>query len=446
MSRKQKNKKCEEALGKSSHKKKLITNGASSLNKIITKLFWRKRLQLMFLIWPCIIGLSTFLALYPESKLGFTDIYQDVFPLRDVPIFDDSSKNFKILILPLYPDQKCDIIHSNYEHLIIDRLNKISDSLNCNLSIVLDSSNICVNDIMADSLGKFNNANLVLWGNYDRDCNSDSKVRIKYFITELDTSLKSIKKNNDTGFKVVQNLNAIRNGFLLENTESIILFILGYQYYSKNNFADAIEYLEHEKSYDYYTLAEYILLDCFLMIGDVERAKIELEYIKFNDPKFPYYSYLSSINMVQGNYNDVLNNCQKSLKYDTLVRFEYVMTIYKHSKADYFLKNYLRSLEYIDKLISETSVNDNDIDLTLINKFAYLDKCKYLFEMKNYLVGLRTVNEALSIHKNDVELSNWCVIYLRYNDQHKMANELLEDMLKRNNVNYLTTLLYAFPS
>lgn len=137
----------------------------------------------------------------------------------------------------------------------------------------VDSNKTCVNFEMADSIGKFNHADLVLWGNYDKDCNSNSKVRIKHIIYNSEGYLSRARKHHDNGFRDVPNLDSIRKGFLLENTEMVILFLMGVSQYHVGKYEEAIKCLRYFRNYKFDTEIELTLLYCYLNLNDIKNAK-----------------------------------------------------------------------------------------------------------------------------------------------------------------------------
>lgn len=162
---------------------------------------------------------------------------------------NSDSTSFKLLILPFKPDKTCRIENSEYEQQFLDRFNEIKarDSLNIDVRFVKNTT--CLNGYYeAEILTNDPNIDMVIWGRYEEECDSETEICVNYslsptiqsFAQEIDNSL--LKSSSD--FHPLSSLRDLRNGYLQESIDEIIFWVVANYHYKNGDFKKSLQALK----------------------------------------------------------------------------------------------------------------------------------------------------------------------------------------------------------
>ena len=160
---------------------------------------------------------------------------------RFSPYFLSFGEEFKILILPLTPDRNCNIVDTEYEQQIANYYNKITDSLSINLTTKIAKNLACPQtEEEVQKIGEKENADIVIWGNYDEFCSGPTKVRIRYrLIDSIGISIPVSGGHKD--MKPLNDLSELRSGSLINSMDYIIYKTLIVSLFNRSNFGQCID-------------------------------------------------------------------------------------------------------------------------------------------------------------------------------------------------------------
>ena len=136
-------------------------------------------------------------------------------------------ESVKVLILPFNPIKNCTIEETSYEQQIINRYETLikEDSLNLNFEKL---SGQCVQtEEDAYALGEAKGVDLVIWGDYNEDCDKDGyELAIKYSIVNKINKLCFLKDFGDTKIQKIESIYDLSNGALQEDVDRVIYSFL----------------------------------------------------------------------------------------------------------------------------------------------------------------------------------------------------------------------------
>jgi len=233
------------------------------------------------------------------------------------PLFSNSNDTFNILILPFYPDKECLIENTQYENSILQRIKNKKSEERLKLNVEFSENYKCPSELdVVERIAIKENANFVIWGEYDEECESPTKVRIKYAISDSIYTFQS--KSGESDYAELKNIEQLKQGYLQEDIDYIIGLLLSL-YESKNhNYSKATDILSNlttskcdsiikrELAIQYYLNEKYEASDSIF-------SELETCY-KSN----PYYSYMRGvIRSKNGNYLEALPFYKNSIKEDS---------------------------------------------------------------------------------------------------------------------------------
>jgi tetratricopeptide (TPR) repeat protein len=273
------------------------------------------------------------------------------------PFFDSLDTRFKILILPF--DKECEYMGLNYDigKVISKRLENIAEKDTVNLTThyfdnLYNLSNL--KDKEADSLRKYHNADLIIYGVYSfKQCevNSD-KICINY---QVDTAKWNFTKNDyqmrKSNYQMVSllGLESLRGGVAQEPIDYIIYKVAAYSAWSKLQYNRMIYLLKKIKNYN-----ETPNFLCLIGIGYKELKNYYLaEYwlkksLKIDTSIFSTWFYLGNCYLDQGKYQQSITFLQKSLS--SQLEYGDKEIVYNSLGLAYaYLGNDVKALEFYEK-------------------------------------------------------------------------------------------------
>lgn len=139
-----------------------------------------------------------------------------------------NSRAFKILILPFYFREDCEIISTDFEKTLEDRINRMIADENLNIEVLLDTSYGNVRDAeKAKECGIRGKADLVIWGDFYEKCDSkNNKAAIQYLVLNK-APLLNLGRQGTSGIKNVDDLSKIFEGYLQNDIDYILYWSLG---------------------------------------------------------------------------------------------------------------------------------------------------------------------------------------------------------------------------
>jgi len=204
---------------------------------------WYYRIGIILL--PIAIGIS--ILFNYKSKKG-DSIVSNISNKQIKPVFDSADTRFKILILPF--NKICTYEGGKYDiGLVIknrmDSLNQ-NDSLSLNIFYLYTSKDLDLINFTsktADSLIEFNNANLLIYGDYTlKECGTSDKICFNYQ-TDSSKSYLNEKKFNDDAYmrSFFKGTESLSKGTGQENIDFVIYYITAMTVTTHKEFEKAIK-------------------------------------------------------------------------------------------------------------------------------------------------------------------------------------------------------------
>jgi tetratricopeptide (TPR) repeat protein len=244
--------------------------------------------------------------------------------------FSSSKNSFKVLILPFHPDKNCVIEYTHYEEILLERFQQINNKDSLNIEAIFISHLPCPSDPNeATSIGNEYNANIVLWGNYEEECDGPSKLCINYSIVNsfniiVDDTLGS------SGMKYLDNLDDLRLGFLQEDIDLIITLIIAINYLQCNNIDKSIETLSILLKKDSCDLATLLFLEEICMNAHKwDTAQIFItQAIKCRPTDAILYANRGDCFAGLHNFENAINDYNKALTLEPVFIHAFVNKVY----------------------------------------------------------------------------------------------------------------------
>lgn len=251
--------------------KKLIINHKkqnSFLNKIDA--FWRAFVDGYVRVTVVILaGLLTIFG--PRYCSNENTLEDSLHNLEKKPVSFAISDSFNILVLPFHPDKDCTIENTDYEGQLIERFDSLKGARNLRLNIELNKNYNCPRTIEeVKKIGLTENADFVIWGYYDEDCEDEVKVRLKYYL--VDSIDVDFNRFGDTHYQAISDFQKLREGVLQREIDYIINFTLAFYKESEEDFAKAVEILNSINTNECDTLILGNLANLYSKMGNYRRA------------------------------------------------------------------------------------------------------------------------------------------------------------------------------
>ena len=171
--------------------------------------------------------------------------------------FQDQSE-FKILLLPFHPDIECNIISTDYERQLVERYQTKSEAEDLGIEIMLFEEGGCPSTVnQAKSIALEEKADLIIWGQYEDECDIETQIRIRYSLAhELynadqkqgwnfgDKLSLSPYVAGDTEKRKLPSLDTLRQGYLLEDIDYILYYFLGLKEFWRENYTKSTKLFE----------------------------------------------------------------------------------------------------------------------------------------------------------------------------------------------------------
>ena len=177
------------------------------------------------------------------------------FAKAPAPLFENDS-TYHIMLLPFGSFSNCNQEELKFHVSIQNGLNRLIKSEHLSVEVkTFNYINSTLKPNQLDSLGKKNNANLVLWGDSGFDCNWDSTyLNVKYHSLipfefeegeEFQYRQSSFPQSGETGLKKFHKMHAfdlLENGQLAGSIEDIIHSSLGIQAFFNEDFEASLNF------------------------------------------------------------------------------------------------------------------------------------------------------------------------------------------------------------
>ena len=159
------------------------------------------------------------------------------------------SSTFRLLILPFFPDKNCRPEESAYEEQFLHRFEEISAKDNLNIEVRFANNTSCLtNPQEANRLVDSNKIDLVIWGRYEEECDSESKVCVNYSISSsLQRRTQSLNSSpsGSSGLQSISSISSFRHGFLQESIDDLVFWSLSKYYISVKEYSKALKAVDN---------------------------------------------------------------------------------------------------------------------------------------------------------------------------------------------------------
>lgn len=377
--------------------------------RLPSKSYKRHKLIGLFIV----IALGVFASLYPfldNSTLTSNERSQII------PFDEDST--FKILLLNFDRLERCEKDEIYCLKSIKKRFSKIGNDYNVGLTIRTDLNYNVYSSISYDSakiIGEAYNADLIIWGDYEKQCKWDSTLlNVKYLsLGEYGQHLFKGKKGNDFIVSHSFMKDIIQKGTLTSNIEDIIFWSLGMKYIESDmeksiTFFKRIQlHIQEEYKYIYHVLGTY------------HHNKDNL------DSTLYYFNNLIEIdsNYAMAYYGKGTVMCQKEelelgLDYfDKAIELKHIDSgiYYNRGYANFKLNRYEEALIDLSRSIKLSPNNNNDI--------YSLRGTTYLM-LKQYKNALIDINKSISLFgDNLLDREHRLYANLKLNKKENLLND-----------------------
>ncbi|CAL2105502.1 hypothetical protein T190115A13A_160035 [Tenacibaculum sp. 190524A02b] len=275
-----------------------------------------------------ILSINTFI---PKSDIqikGLFDEKFDGFKSKD-------STTFKLLVMPFSPDKYCAIETSEYEKQFYTRFNSIKKRDSLDMEVAFFKNTECPQDNEdIQKIIKTYGADMVIWGNYEEECDDKTKLCLNYSLS--DNLSPFVSQNNfhkSSGLQEINSLASLRDGKLQSGIDDIIFWVLANYHFDKNEFAKSAKAMEKILK-----TKELFIPEDYLFYGDL--------FYKLKDYKKAFYTYKQillhedplnlMLDATLPAYDSVKNNNFKGFMIDTYPSIESALLddIYKPVMAD----------------------------------------------------------------------------------------------------------------
>lgn len=214
-------------------------------------------------------------------------------------IFNDTTK-FNLLLLPLHPDKECDVIQTNFEYQLIERYQELMVKEKSNFEFKFFELGKCpITSQEAFEIAKKKGADLIIWGNYEEECNLPDKIRIRY-VSLIDVVTPSLI-TGDTDSQELSSLSLLRKGYLQKDIDFIIYSSLGMFELSSGNYNKSIFYFEKIENSNECDVISFFKAQALFMQGKTNESEVLYNNnIKCNDI---HLKALAHFNLGIINYN-----------------------------------------------------------------------------------------------------------------------------------------------
>ncbi|MEM6877272.1 MAG: DUF5763 domain-containing protein, partial [Bacteroidota bacterium] len=137
---------------------------------------------------------------------------------------------FNVAILPFFPTKDCTIEDTEYEKQLLIRLDEIGALEDGKTEYKLfELEKFLPTERAVLDFGTVNNADLVVWGMYDEDCETENKIRIRYnFTSNHKLNFGNLfAQKGDSGFITLTKDQSILQGSLQEDLEFLLFWTSG---------------------------------------------------------------------------------------------------------------------------------------------------------------------------------------------------------------------------
>lgn len=306
-----------------------------------------------------------------EYYLRSENIEITSFPIatpEDLQLFD-SEESFNILLLPFGTSQNCKNENVVCEREVYFRFNnRLSLSSSKDIDVALyddgDSLRLYTYD-EAWEIGNKVDADLVVWGDYNSRCNSDStKIRLNWLNIEWHVPFED--HIYDNSYVSISDITLIEKGKITGNVEEIIYWALAARELERSNEEKALFYFEQitRKDHEDYSSLFYFLgrtrlriaFECGLPANEISKAKEEIEIaLKYDVEDELLHNMLASANYLLGNYQEAILAAKAAIKLDP----GYITAIYNLATILSRLGNYDESLGYYSIVVDSLQLKSD---------------------------------------------------------------------------------------
>ena len=367
---------------KGSNTKTLRSYIKPNKRKIKARYLWS-----IFLIIAAVVGfyvdVSSLFSVNPSSKEADFN-----------PIAIDSFKT-NILILPFNPDRNCTFLETNYEKVFLERFKNIRDTFNIDLEpIYVDTEQCPQTDNEASKIGEMYNADIVLWGHFDETCKDTNKVRIRYTITN-ELLKNSYAFKGDTGFRPLNGINDLREGYLQKEVDYIIFHSIALGEFHKGNYRKTLRLLTNinvDRCNEHFMSlmgATYLKLERFEKAFQISNTIIDTCNLR-NSSSLLLKAEIIFFNRINSSFNK--ENIDTAINYFTLA-------IELDSSINSAYNN--RGCLYEELSMNEQALKDYSkaIKLTPKEPIYLLNRANLFSKTNKNNLALRDINEILQINK-----------------------------------------------
>lgn len=404
---------------------KALSNDLITISGLSKRVKW-KIFGSLLLIW--------FAAIFNYSKSS-SQIEDKTKSRQIIPLFDSTSKRFKILILPF--DRECDYEGIKYDIglVITRRLARINqeDSLNLEIKYLSDTtgfSNLEANS--AYSIMKQNFADQIIYGFYSlKQCegNGLNKICFNYQTDSSKLLIKHKSKKENYDPISIGGLESLRNGTGQEDIDYVIYLFATASALEYNDHLKAIRLIKKVKDYEINEPFAQTLGQCYQILKDYKKSTSTFEKLLMHKPKsFLAWSGISFNYIQLKNYTKALESLKKSISINSNYDITWANMGFVYDQQN----NKQKAIECYQKAI----------EINPRNVISIISLADLFMERKNFLLAKNLYEKAKDL--DSTNSNNWLMLGMSYGGfgNHEAAKECFLKCLKLDpfNSNALTKL------
>lgn len=222
----------------------------------------------------------------------------------------------KVLILPFNPIKNCTIEETSYEQQIINRYKTLIKEDSLNLDIETLSGQCVQSEEEAHLLGSDRGVDLVIWGDYNEDCDKDGyELAIKYSVVNKINKICFTKDFGDTKIQKIERIYDLGNGALQEDVDRVIysFLITKALMIDDGPIANMLKasgifrkYLKHYNKCNENMMTDFLLCAYGPISTEVDKA------VKNQSSKIPFQILIQTEGMIYSMLKDYLKTCPNS--------------------------------------------------------------------------------------------------------------------------------------
>ncbi|MDX2070160.1 MAG: tetratricopeptide repeat protein [Haliscomenobacter sp.] len=250
-----------------------------------------------------------------------------------------SGNSFNIMILPFENLDDCLKRDICLERTIVNRFSSFKESDNLNIEAkFFDKYEKPSSFSDARKIGKANNADIIIWGDYVESCDDTSSACLKFAI--IDDLSPTIPGSGEESEKFM-NAFDIKNGYLQKKTDFVIFWSIARSKYDESDFKGALKYYEMiNTNGELIREIETMKVYCLLRLNRIEEAQVIFNQIKSISNKASDFYKSGRLHLRKRDFQSAINEFTKAIELDKNFAVAYLY----RGDAYYYIGNTQRAL------------------------------------------------------------------------------------------------------